>query len=114
MTNRPDFPVPVTLSFDTEFGRPLVPPRKVEVEVAADLARTFARAFAFNGGDSIPLSFTSLLVGMLTGDEPTSEWLGGQFDTDLLSRIAARKPGAPFDPEALRSREGEWQSLPVL
>src|SRR3954470_20411655 len=113
MANSPDAPVPVTLSFDTEAGLRLSPPKQVEVRVSPDLARTFALAYAFNQRDSTPLSFTSLLVGMLTGSEPASDWLGRQFEKDMITRIAARKPDSSFDLATLRQQATRLPSLPI-
>jgi hypothetical protein len=114
MTNVDDSPLLVTLSFDTEGGRTLSPPKHVQVDVTPELAQTFARAAAFNTSDSTPLSFTSLLIGMLTGSGAVSSWLYGALGKEeTVGRIAARKTG-PSDPNILRTLDDNYASLPIL
>jgi hypothetical protein len=114
MTTVADSPLLVTLSFDIEDERKLSPPKQVQVEVTAELARTFARAAAFNRSDSTPLSFTSLLIGMLTGSGPISSWvyhaLGGEA---TVERVAARKVSLS-EKDILRTLDENYSSLPVL
>jgi KAP-like P-loop domain-containing protein len=110
-----DTPITITLSYDQEGERRLSAPKRVEFVVTPALARTFARAAAFNKRDSTPLSFTSLLVAMLTGTDPIAVWLKREFGVQSVTvdRVAARKTD-PFDEGSLRQAETGYAALPVL
>ena len=107
--------VTVTLSFDREGLLTLTPPKEVQIVVTAELAQLFARARTFNTNDATPLSFTSLLVGMLSGPDDTTVWLKDEFKNQGVdfTRIASRK-NAPFDEVRLREAGASYMSLPVL
>ncbi len=108
-------PVTVTLSFQWEGERFLAAPKQVPVIVTAALAEIFARAAAFNRSDPTPLSFTSLLVGMLTASDPACQWLKEEFDRQqvTLDRIASRK-NDPLHLDRLAEAAGSYRSQPVL
>ncbi|HEY3055185.1 MAG TPA: P-loop NTPase fold protein [Thermoanaerobaculia bacterium] len=78
--NEPTAPAVVTLTYDQEGGGKLLTPKRVKLSVTPDLARVFARAALVNARDSTALSFTSLLVGMLTGTDTLSVWLKAELE----------------------------------
>ena len=59
-------PIAVTLTYDREGDEQLSLPERLELTVTPELAALFARAAEVNQRDATPLSFTSLLIGMLT------------------------------------------------
>jgi predicted nucleic acid-binding Zn-ribbon protein len=115
MSTVADARVAVTLSFDREGRRVLSAPKQVSVVVTPQLAQVFARAAAFNRTDATPLSFTSLLVGLLTSADAASSWLKQEFDRQRvpLERVAARKDD-PLDINQLDEAARSYMSLPVL
>jgi hypothetical protein len=85
--------IPVTLTYDREGNVKLSPPKKVRLSISDDLARVFARATAVNQSDATPLSFTSLLIGLMTGTDVVSEWLRPELNNfgATLEKIAGRR-----------------------
>ena len=68
--NNPTLEWTVTLSYDSE-----TEPKGATLRVTDALARVFARAVLVNKGDSYPLSFTSVLAGLVSGTDSVSNWL---------------------------------------
>jgi KAP family P-loop domain len=94
----------VTLLYDQEAGVRLPKPKRARFLITNDLAGVFARATVVNGGDTIALSFTSVLVGMVTGNAPSSKWLKEELarqGADIKKFAAKRK--RVFDEHSLRS-----------
>src|SRR4029078_12838917 len=93
-----------TLVYDREKGVRLSPPKRVVISITDFLSALLARAADVGRADDTSLSFTSLLVGMITGaDDPDSVWLAGELErqgADVQTFAAAKK--RPFG-EALRS-----------
>jgi len=109
-----DATVTITLSYDREGERLLSPPKQVPVLVSPVLAQTVARAVAFNRSDPTPLSFTSLLVGMLTGKDAITLWLKNEFTLQgvPVERIASRRH--EYDQAQLNSFEKSSPALPTI
>jgi peptidoglycan hydrolase CwlO-like protein len=88
-------PQKVTLLYDTEGGRKLSPPKQAPVSISRELAGVFGRAAAVSAGkDSMALSFTSLLAGMVTGSDDASQWLKDELarqQVDVKAFAAGRK-----------------------
>jgi KAP family P-loop domain len=88
----------VTLTYDTENGVTLPTPKKIQVPVTMPLADVFARAASINQSSPPPLSFTSLLVGMMASSPSLTEILGRQGAT--LARIGQSR-GQTYDQSSL-------------
>jgi KAP-like P-loop domain-containing protein len=88
----------VTLTYDTENGVTLPAPKKIQLPVTMPLADVFARAASINQSNPPPLSFTSLLVGMMASSPSLTEILGRQGAT--LTRIG-RSRGQTYDESSL-------------
>ena len=102
----PNVSVTVTLSYDAEGGKTLSQPKLIKLPVTTGLAQVFARAAAINEGDPTPLSFTSLLAGIVIGTDTVSEWLSKEFGkTGLTGRAIASRRSRKYDETALRRIE---------
>src|SRR5687767_7318729 len=92
-TQQRDEPITVTVTCDREGGVTLSTPSHLALSITEDLAGVFARAAAVNANDATPLSFTSLLIGMLTGSDEVSIWLKPELERygATLQKIAGHR-----------------------
>lgn len=96
--------ISVTVTYDREGDRILTPPKKVRLLITQDLALVFGRAAEVNGGDATPLSFTSMLIGLLTGSDPVSTWLTPEFARQGATAYKiAKRQSRPFHEDRLRA-----------
>ena len=107
-------PVSVTVTYDRDGNRTLSPPQRIELAVTPALAAAFARAAAANTGDATPLSFTSLLIGMISGNDDLSRWLRPELAGygATLQKIADRR-SRRFDESAFSALDGAGLSAPL-
>jgi hypothetical protein len=90
-----DTPLVFTYTWDREGDRRLPLPKKRQLTVSPRLAGAFARAHTLNYADPTPLSFTSLLVALLSESGPSFEWLQNQLKPLSAQRVAERRwPGS--------------------
>jgi hypothetical protein len=103
----------VSLTYDREAGVALPSPKHIQVSVSHHLAAVFARAAVVNSTDPMKLSFTSMLVGMVTGSDPVSVWLKTELEkySATAQKIALGRSSG-FEESSLRSISGE--SVPPL
>ena len=105
-------PITITLTYDREGTKTLSPPRRVQITVTPTLAGALSRAAALNRSDSTPLTFASLLVGLVTGSDDFSAWLDSHLQSQGVTpqRIASRGSltldDARIDPRGFDARRG--------
>jgi KAP family P-loop domain len=110
----PDFVVNVTLTYDTEGNQKLTTPLSVPLTITQELAGVFARAVIINEKNPPPLSFSSLLMGMMMGSDALSSWLKSHFESQgvTVDKIATRSSRS-FDQADVLTR-ANISRLPAL
>lgn len=84
MSTAPASTMSIVLAYDRENGVFLETPKRVVLVVTPDLGDLFARASSVARESDVSLSFTSVLVAMVSGADPVSKWV-----SDRLSAYGA-------------------------
>ena len=92
-TQSSEMAVKVILTYDIgEDGTPLPAPMRIELNVTHDLASVFARAVTVNRKASTPISFTSILTGMVSGSDQISKWLRKELEDEGVTPEKISRP----------------------